>query len=65
MTITPLSSSPITAPVRRRYPTGTGLASPTATVSAGFDRQNLEHRIPDHCRERIQGGQDQRPPLVT
>jgi hypothetical protein len=43
MTITPLSPSPITASVRRRYLTGTGYASPTATVSAAFSRQNLEH----------------------
>jgi hypothetical protein len=48
MTITPLSPSPITASVRRRYLTGTGHASPTATVSTAFGRQNLEHRMPDH-----------------
>ena len=39
MTSTPLSSSPITASVRPRYLTGTGHASPTATVSAAFGRQ--------------------------
>ena len=50
MTITPLSPSPITASVRRRYLTGTGHTSPTATVSAAFGRQNLEHRVPDHLR---------------
>jgi hypothetical protein len=61
MTITPLSPSPITASVRRRYLTGTGHAPPTATVSAAFGRQNLEHRIPDHRADRIQGGQNQRP----
>jgi hypothetical protein len=57
MTLTPLSPSPITASVRRRYLTGTGHASPTATVSAAFGWQNPEHRIPDHCADRIQGGQ--------
>ena len=36
-------------------------ASPTATVSAAFGQQNLEHRIPDHQADRIQGGQNQRP----
>src|SRR4029077_4147908 len=48
MTITPLSPSPITASVRRRYLTSTVHPSTTATVSAAFGRQNLEHRIPDH-----------------
>src|SRR5262249_5070136 len=43
MTITPLAPSPITASVRRRYLTGTGHASPTATVSTAFGRQNLQH----------------------
>jgi hypothetical protein len=61
MTITPLSPSPITASVRRRYLTGTGHASPTATVSTAFGRQNLEHRMPNHPADRIQGGQNQRP----
>ena len=61
MTFAPLSPSPITASVRRRYLTGTGHASQTATVSTAFGRQNLEHQIPDHCADRIQGGQDQRP----
>jgi hypothetical protein len=61
MTITPLSPSPITASVRRRYLTGTGHASPTATVSPAFGRQNLEHRVPDHPADRIQGGKNQRP----
>jgi hypothetical protein len=55
MTITPLSPSLITASVRRRYLTGTGHASPTAIV------RNLEHRMPDHPADRIQGGQNQRP----
>jgi hypothetical protein len=59
MTITPLSPSPITASVRHRYLTGT--APPTATVSAAFGRQNLEHRISDHPTDRIQGSQNQRP----
>ena len=36
-------------------------ALPTATVTAAFGRQNLEHRIPDQCGDRIQGGQDRRP----
>ena len=61
MTITPLSPSPITASVRRRYLTGTGHASPIATPTAAFGRQNLEHRIPDHCADRIQASQNQRP----
>jgi len=61
MTITPLSPSPVTAAVRRRYFTGTSHASPTATASAAFGRQNLEHRIPDHRADPIQGGQNQRP----
>jgi hypothetical protein len=60
MTITSLSTSPITASVRRRYLT-TGHASPTATVSAAFGRQNLEHRMPDQPADRIQSGQNQRP----
>jgi hypothetical protein len=61
MTITPLAPSPITASVRRRYLTGTGHASPTATVSTAFGRQNLQHRIPDHQADRTQGGQNHRP----
>jgi hypothetical protein len=61
MTITPLPSSPITASIQRRYLTGTGHLSPTATVSTAFDRQNLEHRTPDHRDDRIYGGQNQRP----
>ena len=61
MTITPLSPSPNTAPVRPCYLTGTGHASPTATVSATFNRQNLVHRIPDHRVDPTQGGQNQRP----
>jgi hypothetical protein len=61
MTITPLSPSPITASVRRRYLTDTGHASPTATVSAAFGRQILQHQIPDHQADRAQGGQNQRP----
>jgi hypothetical protein len=60
MTITPLSQSPITVSVRHRYLTGTGHASPKATVSATFGRQNLQHRIPDHQADRTQGGQDYR-----
>src|SRR5947199_1305043 len=40
MTITPLSPSPITASVRRRYLTGTVHPSTSATVSAAFRRQN-------------------------
>jgi len=61
MTITPLSPSPIIASVRTRYLTGIGYAPPTATVSAAFGRQNLEHRIPDHRADRMQGGQNQCP----
>ena len=61
MTITARSPSSITASVRRRYLTGTGHASPTATVRAASGRQNLEHRIPDRRAGRIQGGQNQRP----
>jgi hypothetical protein len=61
MTITPLSPSPIIASVRRAYLTATGHAPPTATVSAASGRQNLEHRIPDHPADRIQGGQNRRP----
>jgi hypothetical protein len=53
MTITPLSPSPITASIQRRYLTGAGHASPTVTVSAAFGRQNLEHRMPDHPADRI------------
>jgi hypothetical protein len=60
MTITPLAPSPITASVRRRYLTGTGHASPTATVSTAFGRQNLQHRIPDHQADRTQRGQNHR-----
>jgi hypothetical protein len=61
MTITPLAPSPITASVRRRYLTGTGHASPTATVSTAFGLQNLQHRMPDHQADRTQGGQNHRP----
>src|SRR5207247_4072110 len=61
MTITPLSPSPIAVPVPGRYLIGDGYAPPTATVSAAFGRQNLEHRTPDHRADRIQGGQSQRP----
>lgn len=61
MTITALSPSPITASVRRRYLTGTGHALPSATVSAAFGRQTLEHRIPNHRADRIKSGQNQRP----
>src|SRR5215469_16435944 len=60
MTVTPLSPSPITASVRRRYLTGTGHASPKATVSAAFGRQNLQHRMPNHHADRTQSGQNQR-----
>jgi len=61
MTITPLSPPPITASVRgRRYLTGTGHPPPTATFSVAFGWQNPEHRIPDHCPDRIQGRQNQR-----
>src|SRR5205085_11360089 len=60
MTITPLSPSPITDSARRRHLTGTGHTSPIATVSAAFSRQNLEHRVPDPCADRIHGGQNQR-----
>jgi hypothetical protein len=61
VTIAPLSPSPITASARRRYLTSVGHASPTATVSAALARQNLDHRIPDHRADPIQGGQKQRP----
>jgi hypothetical protein len=61
MTITPLSPSPITTSVGRRYLTGTGHAPPTATAGAAFGRQNLQHRIPDHRADRIQSDQNQRP----
>ena len=61
MTIAPLSPSPINASARRRYLTGNGHALPTATLSAAFGRQNLQHRIPDHQADRTQGGQNQRP----
>jgi hypothetical protein len=54
MTITPLSPSPITVSVRHRYLTGSAHASPTATLGAAFDRQNLEHRTPDHRADRSQ-----------
>jgi hypothetical protein len=60
MTITPLSPSPIIASVRRRYLTGIAHALSTATVSAAFGRQNLQHRIPDHQLDRTQSGQNQR-----
>jgi hypothetical protein len=61
MIITPLSPSSITAPVRRRYLTGTGHASPTATAGVAFGWQNLEHHRPDHRSDHVEGGQDQRP----
>jgi hypothetical protein len=61
MTVTPLSPSPTTASVRRRYLTGTGQARPTEAVSAAFGRQNLEHRMPHYRADRIQSGQNQRP----
>jgi hypothetical protein len=62
MTITPLSPSPNTAPVRRRYLTGSAHASPTATLGAAFDRQNLQHQTPDHRNNPIQSAQTRRPP---
>jgi hypothetical protein len=61
MTITPLSPSPNTVSIQRRYLTGSAHASPTATLDATFGRQNLEHRIPDHRADPIQGGQNQPP----
>ncbi len=61
MTITALSPAPITVSVRRRYLTGIGHASPTATATTAFGRQNLEHRRPDHRADRIPGGQSRRP----
>jgi hypothetical protein len=61
MTTTPLPSSPITASIQRRYLTGIGHLSPTATVCTAVDRQNLEHRLPDHRADRIHGDQNQRP----
>jgi hypothetical protein len=57
MTITPLSLPPITASLTRRYLTGTGHASPTATVAL----QNPEFPLPDHRADRTQGGQNPRP----
>jgi hypothetical protein len=60
MTIPPLSPFPITASVSRRHLTGTGHASPTATLSAAFGWQNLQHRIPHHQAGRTQGGQGKR-----
>jgi hypothetical protein len=57
MTITPLSLPPITASHRRRYLTGTGHASPTATVGL----QYLELPLPDHRADPTQGGQNPRP----
>jgi hypothetical protein len=62
MTITPLSPSPNTAPTRRRYLTGNGHASPTATLGATFGRQNLQHQTPDHRTDPIESAQTQRPP---
>ena len=61
MTITPLSPPSITAFARHRHLSGTGDASPTATISAAFGRQNLGHRVPDHRPDRIQGGQNRLP----
>ena len=40
MTITPLSTSPITASVLRRYLSGTGYASPIATIIAACSRKS-------------------------
>ena len=60
MTVIPLSPCPITVSVRRRSLTGTGHASPKATVSAAFGRQNLQHRMPNHHADRTQSGQNQR-----
>ena len=61
MTITLVSPSSIAASVRHRYLTGTGPPPPTITLSAAFGWQNPEHRLPDHCADRIQGSQNQRP----
>jgi hypothetical protein len=61
MTVTTLSPSLATAPIRRRYLTGSAHASPTATLGTTFGRQNLEHRIPDHRADPIQGTQNRRP----
>jgi hypothetical protein len=52
MTITPLSPSPITGSVRRRYLIGTGHAPPTATVSASFHRQNADRPAQHHVSVR-------------
>jgi hypothetical protein len=61
MTITPLSPFPITAFVRRRYLTGTGHASPTATLSAASGRQNLPQPIPDHQADRTRAAKTSAP----
>src|SRR5438132_4950158 len=48
MTITPLSPSPIAAPVPGRYHTGDGDPPPTQSVSAAFDGQNADPSLQDH-----------------
>jgi hypothetical protein len=60
MTIAPLSPSPITASVRRRYFTGDGDPPPTATVSATFDRQNADRSRQNHPSDPAHGDQNQR-----
>src|SRR6516162_6514864 len=48
MTITPLSPSPIAAPVPGRYHTGDGDTTPTPSVSAAFDGQNANRPLQDY-----------------
>jgi hypothetical protein len=60
MTVTPLSPSPIAAPVPGRYHTGDACSPPTAAVSAAFDRQNADPSLQDHGSDPEHRDQNQR-----
>jgi hypothetical protein len=60
MTVTPLSPSPIAAPVPGRYHTGDGDPPPTQSVSAAFDGQNADPSLQDHGSDPAHSDLNQR-----
>src|SRR6476620_5108828 len=60
MTVTPLSPSPIAAPVPGRYHTGDGDPPPTQSVSAAFDGQNPDPSLQDHGSDPAHSDLNQR-----
>src|SRR6516162_7147338 len=60
MTITPLSPSPIAAPLPGRYHTGDGDPPPTQSVSAAFDGQNADPSLQHHGSDPAHSDLDQR-----